>query len=241
MKRQRTVRPLQAGRAPIPKPKPTDELDWDVIQKELTEYFNSSEDATNAKAMTALADLVSAGCRERTVIQNLYMFCGGNPEQMQAVRMALDYKGRKKRMLAIAAQLHKASSEIGVAEQLLQDLGFTHNFKPDCSSIDRYANFLNRVGKIAYRNRASKRVSGRDQHLVFLSRYVESVTGAPHHGEIADLVDATRLHYDGNYTKTETAHSIRKRVDRHSPNLIVELELEATLELEGHPLSKARK
>src|SRR6185437_5992103 len=118
---------------------------------------------------------------------------------------------------------------------LLEDLCITHTLTPDGSSLVRYADFLNRVGKLAYRNLVSKRISGRDQHLVFLSRFVERVTGGPHHRKIADMVNATRQRYDHNSTKIETEDSIRKRVSHHSPNFVVELELEATLELEGHP------
>jgi hypothetical protein len=220
----------------VPVPKPTDELDWDAIHEELSGYFNS-----NREARTALESLVAAGCRERAVLQNLYLFCGGRPQEMQAVRKALNFEGRRKRMLAIATLLKEASSEIGAAERLLEDLGLTHTLRPDCSSLDTYADFLNRVGKTAYRNLASGKISGRDQHLVFLAKYVESVTGDPHHREIAHLVDAMRLHYDRDYAERETPESIRKRVKRHSPNLILGLELEATLELEGHPTNKPRK
>jgi hypothetical protein len=90
-----------------------------------------------------------------------------------------------------------------------------------------------------YTKLADGRISGRDQHLVFLSRYVEIATGDPHHGEIADLVNAMRQRGDPNSKKIETSENIRKRVDRHSPNVIVEIEL-AWMQAEGS-LKKARK
>jgi hypothetical protein len=223
MKRIRRARLSQTGGVRIPSLKPAEDLDWDAIRKELSDYFNSNEDAKHAK--DALERLVAAGCDERSILQNLYLFCGGNPEAMRDLRAALDFAGCRKRMLDIAALLQKTQSGIRVAEQLLEDLGFTHNLTPDCSSLVRYADFLNRAAKIAYSNLASRRIGGRDQHLVYLCRMVEYVTGREHYGEVTDLVNATRQLYDPSSTETETAESIRKRVSRHGIDLGSELEL----------------
>src|SRR5215467_8607654 len=143
MQEPRKSRRPQTGGAPIANPKPTDEVVWEDICKELTEYFNSSEVTAHAKA--AFSRLVDAHCRKEIILQNLYLFCGGNREHIKAVRKTLNFKGRRKRMLAIAALLEKVPSEIEVAEQLLHDLNANHNMKPDCPSISAYANLLNRV------------------------------------------------------------------------------------------------
>lgn len=223
MKRLKRAGLSQAGGVRIPKLKPAGELDWDATRKELSDYFNSIKDAKDAK--DALARLAAAGCDERKILQNLYLFCGGNAEAMRDLREALNFDGCRKRMLDIAALLHKALSEIPVAEQLLEDLGLTHNMTPDCSSLVRYADFLKSAAKIGYRNLASKRIGGRDQHLVYLCRMVEYVTGREHYREVADLVNATRRLYDPSSTETETEGSIRKRVSRHGIDLGSELEL----------------
>jgi hypothetical protein len=208
----------------VPKLKPSDELDWDAVIKALIGHFRSNDEASTAKE--ALARLVAAGCDEKEILQNLYAYCGGDPRAMQALRVAIDFGRCKKRMLAIAELLQKASSEIEPAEQLLTDLGLSHTMKPDVSSLEKYADLLRRVGKVAYRKLASKRISGRDQHLVYLARMIDALTGKPHYRELADLVNAMGLLYDPGTTKIETAESIRKRVSHYGLlDLVSEIDL----------------
>jgi integrase len=140
-----------------------------AVPQELRGYFNSSNDATPAKAKAALASLVAAGCDERSVLQNLYLFCGGNPEEMNGVRRALNFKGSKKRMLAIAALLQKTSSEIRFAERLLADLGLPHTMTPDCAALDMHADFLNRVGRFAYAEKCDYAVSNPTKGVAYLA------------------------------------------------------------------------
>lgn len=223
MKKSIRARLSQPGDVPIPKLKPTDELDWHVVYEELRTYFNSKEDAKDAK--NALERLVAAGCDERLILQNLYLFCGGNPDAMRNLREALNFKGCGERLLSIASLLQEASRSIPEADQLLAGLDMTHTLTPDTSRLEAYSELLEKAGSM-YQNRASKRVSGRDQHLGFLCRLVEYVTGREHYREVADLVNAAYQLYDPGSTKTETEESIRKRASRHSPEMAdVELEM----------------
>jgi hypothetical protein len=74
---------------------------------------------------------------------------------------------------------------------------------------------------------ATERISGRDQHLVFLAKMIELKTGRKYYPELAELADAVRSIYDSNYRAEHTADSIRKLVDRYGP-----LDLESAWELE---------
>lgn len=213
MRRRKRTGLTEGTKRAVSKLKPTDELAWDAVIKELIGHFNSNDDARTAKA--ALARLVAAGCDKSEILQNLYMYCGGDPRAMQALRVAIDFGRCKKRVLAIAELLQKASSEIGAAEQLLTDLGVSHTMKPDVSSLEKYADLLRRIGEVAYRKLASKCTSGRNQHLVYLSRMIDALTGKPHYRELADLVNAMRLLYDPGTKRIDTAESIRKRVSHH--------------------------
>lgn len=213
------------GQQPMPRLKLTDELDWNAIAEELTEHFNSNKETRAAK--DALARLESAGCDKRIILQNLYLFCGGDPHSMQSLRKAMDFEGRRRKILAIGELLEAASSGIQVAEELLADLDLTCYFTPDRFKLEKYAELLKRIGNTVYRELTSKRVSGRDQHLLFLCRMVGRVTGKPHYREIADLVTATKRHYSPAWTGVETEDGIRKRVSRHGPTDVgIELELE---------------
>jgi hypothetical protein len=215
----------------VPKLKPDDELHWDAIYAELGGYFISNKEGRIAKA--ALTTLVAAGCNEKWILQNLFLFCGGGPKPMQDLRRSLDFGRSKKKMLAIAKLLAEASSEIAVAEELAAELGITtHNLTPDRSKLAKYADLLQRLGRIAYQDLASHRISGRDQHLVYLCRMINIQTGKPHYSEIADLVNATRQFYDLGSPELTTAESIRKRVARYGLlDLGSELELAELKEL----------
>jgi hypothetical protein len=197
----------------VPKLKPTDELDWNVIKKELIEYFSSNTETCAAR--DALAILVGAGCDEGAILQNLYLFCGGHAGAMQALRNDLDFGRRKKRLLAIAELLQKTSSEIGIADELLVDIGVYCYFSPDKSNLETYAVLLRRVAGGVYRRLASKRITGRDQHLVYLSRMILSITGRPHYRELTDLVNATRMLHNPESKKMDTVESIRKRISHY--------------------------
>ena len=235
MRRRKRIEVKEGTIGAVRRLKPTDELEWDVVQPELSTYLKSTKDAKDA-----LACLVAAGCDETSVLRNLYLFCGGKPEEMRAVRTALNLRGSKSRMLAIADLLQKASSEVQVAEQMLADQSLNHTLTPDCAALDRYADFLRRVGEHVYDKLASERISGRDQHLVYLCRLVERFTGREHYRELTDLVNAARRLYQPGSTKIETVETIHKRVWRNR-RLVFGSELEQELELIEDSKALSRK
>ena len=233
MRQGKRIGSREGADRPTRRLRPDDDLDWEVVKKELLERFNSRRGAR-----AALARLVAARCDEMAICQNLYLFCGGDPRAMQALRDDLGFDRRKKTMLRIAKLLEDASSEIEVAEQLLTDLGISHNMKPDVSSLVSYAGLLKRVGDVAYSKLAYKRISGRDQHLVYLSRMIVARTGKPHYRELADLVTSTRLLYDPNAPERETEDSIRKRISNYG---LIDLGSELELIEMGYLLPKLRR
>jgi len=237
-------RSIAKQRGVISKLRLTDEIVWDAICKEMNAHFNSNVGARPAKA--SLAELVARGCDDKKILQNLYLFCGGLPADMEAIRQQHDFAGCKKRMLAISRLLQDASSGIQNAETLLEDLGVTCHFTPDRPSLERYADFLKQLGAVAYRNLASKRITGRDQHLVYLCKMIYAVTGARRYREVAELVTATRQFYDHESTDVETAMSIRKRVTRYrgfrrQPILDFDSELELLAMEKAHPLATNKR
>ena len=164
MKKSIRARLSRPGDVPIPKLKPTDELDWHVVYEELRTYFNSKEDAKDAK--NALERLVAAGCDERLILQNLYLFCGGSPDAMRNLREALNFKGCGERLLSIASLLQEASRSIPEAGPAVGRPGYDSH--PDAGYLASRS-ILGTPGKSRsmYQNRASKRVSGRDHILAF--------------------------------------------------------------------------
>ena len=98
----------------------------------------------------------------------------------------------------------------------------------DCANTLRsHSDFLKRLANTTVKDLANKRISGRDQHLVFLAEMIELKTGRRHYRELAELADAVRSIYDSNYKADHTADSIRKLVDRYGP-----LDFESAWELE---------
>jgi len=89
------------------------------------------------------------------------------------------------------------------------------------------AEFLERLANTIIKDLATKRISGRDQHLVFLAKLIERKTGRKYYPELAELANAVRSIYDSKYKAEHTADSIRKLVDRYGP-----LDFESAWELE---------
>jgi hypothetical protein len=209
MKGRKPKRRSRFVRGAAPRLRPTDELDWDTIAKELTKHFDSVE---QAGARSALSKLMAAGCEERAILQNLYLFCGGDPQAMKDLRIQMDFANLKKQILRIAALLESVPSEIQTANKLLTDLGITLYFTPDSSSLQQFTKLLKQVGQRVLKDLAYGRVSGRDQHLVYLCWMITAATGRPHYQEIADLVASTERFYNPKPAEIVTADLIRKRV-----------------------------
>jgi hypothetical protein len=198
--------------------KTEDEIDWNEICAKLKNHFNSSDE--KAFAGRALAQLVRLGCDERGVLQDLFLYCGGNSFQIQAIRRQLDFPGKRKRLLRIARLLLEVSAELEFAESELLELGFEdiREFAPSAAKLRQYGRLLSRIGDRVYAPLASGKISGREQHLLHLCRGVRDQTKMrkPYYPQIAELVSATRRCYRRAAADETTADSIRQLVDSHS-------------------------
>jgi hypothetical protein len=127
----------------------------------------------------------------------------------------MDFANRKNQILRIAALLESVPSEIQTADKLLMDFGITVHFSPDTSSFQQFVKVLKQLGQRVLKDLAYGRVSGRDQHLVYLCWMITAATGRPHYREVADLVTSTKLLYEPNSTEVATVDLIRKRIRNH--------------------------
>src|SRR5215467_808180 len=169
-KGQKTKTTGRIRKSTILKLKPDDELVWADICQRLRDHFNKEDH----QAKVALSKLVQAGCDEWEILQNAYLFCGGDAQQMTLLRDSYDFKGLKRRILKAAESLQQASDRIRSTEKILEDLGVICHFTPN---LESYIGFLKRFGKVAFRDLANKRISGRDQHLAYLLYLIKSNTG----------------------------------------------------------------
>lgn len=211
----------QTRRSRLLKLKPDDEIVWEDVCNELKDHFRSEK--PNAKS--ALEALVQAGCKEKLILRGLYLFCGGDPQQMRLLRESYDLKSGKRRIAKAAESVRQLIPMIESTDKLLKDLGVVVYFTPDIAVLEKYAHFLCWFSKHGIAT--SRRVSGRDHHLVYLSRMVKLFTGKPHYKETAELVNATREHYGPLQDKVETFESIRQQLKRNQ--LMYELDYEVIL------------
>lgn len=183
-------------------------IDWDSVIADIQRYINS-----HAHAKQALGKLLEAGCDKKTILAGLYLYCGGKPEMTKGVKKDFGY--RKKKTLALSRQLKEVAEAIEAVETYLTDYGIVCHFTPETSNLRAYAKVLQRVGKTVFRDLASKRISGRDHHIVILCRKVKLATGSPHYNELAELINAVRVGYDPNAREETDAESLRKRISRY--------------------------
>jgi hypothetical protein len=157
------------------KPSSNQEIVWDDVCKHLKSHFNSKQETPHARF--ALAKFVSLGCDERTMLQDLFLYCGGDPGQMQATRTELDFPKQREQILNTAKLLLEVSSEIQSVERLLKELDIkTRDFTPNIVPLEQYSQLLSKIGNGVYSRLASGKISGREQHLLHLCRTVRDMT-----------------------------------------------------------------
>jgi hypothetical protein len=195
------------------------EIDWAQVIPELEEHIGKSD-----RAKAALDTLVGAGCDRELVLRKLYEFGGGTPEQASAAKAA--FSERREYILKVSRNLQDVAKEIEKAHKYLSDMDL--DLQSDhANTLRSHSDFLKRLANTFVNGLATKRISGRDQHLVFLAKMVELRTGRKYYRELAELADTVRSIYDSNYQAEHTADSIRKLVSRYGP-----LHFESALELE---------
>jgi hypothetical protein len=195
------------------------EIDWAQAIPELEEHIGKSN-----RAKAALDTLVRAGCDRELVLRKLYEFGGGFPEQASAAKAA--YSERREYILKVSNDLREVAGKIEKAHKYLSDMGLVvHSDRANTLRLD--ADFLKRLANTIVKDLATERISGRDQHLVFLSKMIELRTGRKYYLELAELADAVRSLYDSTYKADHTADSIRKLVSRYGL-----LDFESARELE---------
>jgi hypothetical protein len=194
-------------------------IDWEDVIPELEKHI-----AKRHSPKAPLDTVVRAIGDRDLVLRKLYMFGGGSPAQASAAKAA--FLERQKYILKVSNDLREVAGEIEKAHKYLSDLDMVVH--SDCANTLRsHSDFLKRLANTTVKDLANKRISGRDQHLVFLAEMIELKTGRRHYRELAELADAVRSIYDSNYKADHTADSIRKLVDRYGP-----LDFESAWELE---------
>lgn len=182
-----------------------DEIDWDRVLLEMKRHVQSDSSARNA-----LRKLIGRGCEEKAILRDLYLFCGGEPAKTKRVKKTIAC--HKKNIGRIAETLREAAAGINYADNHISEVGIKCHFTPDSTNLLNYAKLLQRLHDRVLPPK--KRLSGRDQHLAYLARTIEAVTGREHYQELADLVSAIELVYDPKLKKLRGAGALRKLVDR---------------------------
>jgi hypothetical protein len=196
-----------------------EEIIWGHVIPELEKNI-----AKTNRAKAALDTVARAIGDRDLVLKKLYNFGGGSPELARAVKAA--FSQRRKYVLKVSQNMRDVAGEIEKAHKYLSDMDLVvHSDRANTLRSD--ADFLERLANTIVKDLATKRISGRDHHLVFLARLIESKTDRKYYRELAELADAVRSMYDSNYRADHTADSIRKLVDRYGP-----LDFESAWELE---------
>jgi hypothetical protein len=183
--------------------------------------------ASNTAAKAALDGLEASGCDRGRILRALYMYCGGTPEKVSAVKKKLRWQ--RGFILKLAKQLEKrVVPDIKRAERILDDAGIAVS-SSEPEALESYAELLKRLADAALKRPSSARVTGRDQHLRFLAEMVAITTGREHYAELAELAAAVRMGYTGepgNATADNIGRLVR-RLRRRGP-----LDLGSAQELE---------
>jgi hypothetical protein len=199
------------------------EINWESAIPELMGHIGKCKDATEARH--ALEALVKLGCDRDLILRRLYMYAGGNRADVMSLKRAFQY--RRDFVSKLSNRLkNEVAPAIVRANAYLNDAGIdlVTTLNEDVLS---YTDLLDRLNKRVLSDLASRRISGRDHHLVFLAKMVEAVTGTPHYKELAVLADTVALAFDPESRAIHTAESMRKLVKRYG-----RLDLESGWELE---------
>ena len=160
-------------------------------------WTSASRETSTAQA--ALDKLVTLGCERERILGRLYQYVGGEPEKVAAVKK--DFRWQRDHMLNTADTLIKTANDV---EQDFANLAFIgiHEYNPTrAEDMRNCSERLRGWANTFFKDLASERIGARDHHLAALAKMIEKVTGAPHHSEIATLVDRVGLSYDPEFTK----------------------------------------
>jgi hypothetical protein len=203
-----------------------------------------SEETSTAKA--ALDKLVELGCEREKILCLLYMYVGGDPKKVGAVKKAFAWQ--RKHLLSTAQALNNTASEVNRAEANLAFMGNDVSNGP-ADAMRSYSELLKSLADTTFKDLASGRVSARDHHLVELANMIQRVTRARLYKEIAVLVDRVGEAYNPEFRKkTEnkkrtyeytTPEAIRNRINSYGP-LVEPALLRMGDSARGRPKSKAR-
>jgi hypothetical protein len=156
----------------------------------------TSASGETSTAQAALDKLVRLGCDPQRIFRLLYMYVGGEPEKIAAVKKG--YRWRRDHLLATAEALCATANDVEQANAHLSFEGINVYNSPD-RDMRIYGELLKFFANISFKDLGSKRVSARNHHLVALKKMIKEVTGTPHYREIATLVDRVGLAYDPEF------------------------------------------
>lgn len=162
------------------------EIEWDKVFSEIEASF-----ASNTAACDALEILVGHGCNRAYVLRSLYLFCGLYPNELGALRKEL--RVHKKKVTKTVKMVRTLASGIDEMAEWLAEADCYCHFAPAPENLRSYANFLRRMWVVLP---PTKRLSGRDHHIVKLVEHVESRTSEKLWRQITDLVDAVSALYN---------------------------------------------
>lgn len=186
----------------------TSYFDWDA---ELSTTRGHIEADPEAKCAFDL--LVQKGCPEFLILQNTFLYCGGDPKAIRSIGQ--EFRRQKERMAAVSKQLLGVADGIDVLTPFINSYLDTEiHFTPDTKQMRAYATALKRIAGEILKGMDNRRKGGRDQHLVFLHQVIHRTTGRDHYAEIAAITDAVAIGYDPHYAGSHDAEDIRKLIKR---------------------------
>jgi hypothetical protein len=156
------------------------QINWETV---LSEIQREIEESPAAKA--ALNKLVQLGCDRRLILRKLYMYCGGSPEHVLAAKK--QFRWRWKFILKLSERLKADAKDINRAKDFLLDAGLDMVCDTE-ERLSSYAELIERLGNSLLKDLASRRITARDHHLIFLAKMTEKIARRPHYRELADLV-----------------------------------------------------
>jgi hypothetical protein len=183
----------------------------DVDEEELRAE-DSAKGNLNAKA--ALDHLVGLGCDRKIILQRLFMFCGGDPADVRAVKK--EYRRRHRYVQKVSRELETLAPRICTAHSFLSPAVEYVSWGIDEVDLESEAKLLVDLANVTLKDLGSGRVTARDHHLVTLKNVVVQHTGEPHWPELAYLAAAIKDAYDPDDKKSEnyTADGLRRRAKR---------------------------
>jgi hypothetical protein len=186
----------------------TSYIDWDV---ELSNTRRHIEADPEAKCAFDL--LVQKGCAEFLILQNVFLYCGGDPQAVRSIRQ--EFRRQRARMVAVSKQLLDVADGIDALTSFINsDVDMEIQFTPDTKQMRTYAGTLKRIADTILKDVDNRRKNGRDQHIAFLHQLILRTTGRDHYGEIAAVTDAVARGYNPEIAKSHDAEDTRRLINR---------------------------